>query len=440
MSASPGDTISIPGSIGTITLVTPIAVSQTAPGITISGAGASATTISGGGTTQIFSLGSSASLAISGVTMTGGAGDPGGAVEALGGATLMLTDSVLKQNTTPDIGGAIQMNGGGTLTVLRTTLSGNTAGGGASGIGGAIQMNGSGTLSVNNSTISGNTASGTDASGGAVQMNGGGTLTLTNSTVSGNRAAGSSTGAGGALQFNTGATITILNSTVAGNSATTSGGALSANSPGTTSVKNTIVWGNTALSGASCDTSLTSAGHNDASDTSCGLNGSGDIHSDPMLGPLQNNGGPTSTMALSAGSPAIAAGDTNGCPATDQRGVARSGHCDIGAFQFTSTGGPPPPPKPLPPFGTKITHKKINKHKHRASFTYTARGAITGFQCALVRVTKSHKKPKLNWKPCGKSSPSKKTYTHLSRGRYMFEVRAFNPAGRTAPAVKKFKI
>ncbi len=52
---------------------------------------------------------------------------------------------------------------------------------------------------------------------------------------------------------------------------------------------------------------------------------------DPLLGPLQDNGGGTATMALGAGSPAIGAG-TN-CPALDQRGKSRTGSCDLGAVE-----------------------------------------------------------------------------------------------------------
>ncbi|HVM57652.1 MAG TPA: DUF11 domain-containing protein, partial [Gaiellaceae bacterium] len=62
------------------------------------------------------------------------------------------------------------------------------------------------------------------------------------------------------------------------------------------------------------------------------------------LGTLAANGGPTKTLALQPGSPAIDAGDGGACPATDQRGVARSGVCDIGAYEFV----PPPPPVPAP--------------------------------------------------------------------------------------------
>jgi hypothetical protein len=58
----------------------------------------------------------------------------------------------------------------------------------------------------------------------------------------------------------------------------------------------------------------------------------------PHLGPLANNGGPTDTLALLPGSPATNAADSAGRPATDQRGVPHPpGHCDIGAFQLVPT-------------------------------------------------------------------------------------------------------
>jgi hypothetical protein len=56
--------------------------------------------------------------------------------------------------------------------------------------------------------------------------------------------------------------------------------------------------------------------------------------SNPGLGPLQDNGGPTQTCALLSGSPAIDAGDPSLLGTTDQRGVVRTGHVSIGAFQF----------------------------------------------------------------------------------------------------------
>ena len=91
---------------------------------------------------------------------------------------------------------------------------------------------------------------------------------------------------------------------------------------------------------------MTSNGYNLSSDGTCAFSGPGDMNSkDPMLGPLQNNGGPTQTMALPSGSPAIDAGNAAGCThgmgnllKADQRGMPRpykedSGGCDIGAYE-----------------------------------------------------------------------------------------------------------
>jgi hypothetical protein len=99
---------------------------------------------------------------------------------------------------------------------------------------------------------------------------------------------------------------------------------------GTVELRNTIVTG--------CSRgSFTSLGHNLDQTDSCQLTGPFDIRGqDPLLGPLQNNGGPTETHTLLLGSPAIDAGDNTACPATDQRGVAQpeGAACDIGAYEF----------------------------------------------------------------------------------------------------------
>jgi len=92
-----------------------------------------------------------------------------------------------------------------------------------------------------------------------------------------------------------------------------------------------------------------SNGYNLSSDNTCIFNGPGDLNNtDPRLGPLQNNGGPTQTQALLSGSPAIDAGNPNGCTGgnghllnTDQRGAPRhdkedTGGCDMGAFERQS--------------------------------------------------------------------------------------------------------
>jgi hypothetical protein len=82
---------------------------------------------------------------------------------------------------------------------------------------------------------------------------------------------------------------------------------------------------------------ITDGGDNLSSDISFPFSAPGSMNStNPELGLLGNYGGPTQTVPLLAGSPAIDAGGADGCPATDQRGVARpnGGGCDIGAFEY----------------------------------------------------------------------------------------------------------
>jgi hypothetical protein len=94
---------------------------------------------------------------------------------------------------------------------------------------------------------------------------------------------------------------------------------------------------------------VTSKGYDMSSDSSGNFSGPGDLNNtDPMLGPLQNNGGPTQTMALPSGSPAIDAGNPTGCTdglghllKTDQRGFPRpdtedTSGCDMGAYERQS--------------------------------------------------------------------------------------------------------
>jgi uncharacterized repeat protein (TIGR03803 family) len=135
---------------------------------------------------------------------------------------------------------------------------------------------------------------------------------------------------------------------VTGNTATTGGGGVQ-NFSGTTSLKNTIVANN---SPSDCAGFFTSLGHNIVSDATGGLTGTGDLNStDPLLGPLANNDGPTWTHALFPCSPAIDAvpnadcTDASGAPiTTDQRGVARPQGAagDIGSVERlqTTTGTP----------------------------------------------------------------------------------------------------
>ena len=177
-------------------------------------------------------------------------------------------------------------------------------------------------------------------------------MTVTNSTISGNTAITN----GGGIFNQFGGTSTLTNSTVSGNTGDSRGGGIY-NSSADISLINTIVAENTGSSRPDCSGNQTSLGHNlIGDDTGCvftaatgDLVGDADNPIDPLLGPLQDNGGPTFTRGLLEGSPAIDTGDDSvlGPPhnlTIDQRGPGfprlRGSHVDIGAFEFKSRTSP----------------------------------------------------------------------------------------------------
>jgi len=168
------------------------------------------------------------------------------------------------------------------------------------------------------------------------------TLTVTNSTFSDNSGAGPNSRGGGIANEGAfgSATVTLNNSTFSGNSASSGGGIF--NDSATVTVRGTIL--NAGASGEnlySASGLLSSLGYNLSSDNGGGfLTATGDqINTNPSLGPLQDNGGPTFTHAPSQGSPAIDAGEPNFTlpPDYDQRGPGyvrvAHGRVDIGAFE-----------------------------------------------------------------------------------------------------------
>lgn len=188
-------------------------------------------------------------------------------------------------------------------------------------------------LTLRNSTISNNTSA--NSAGGMFFFNS--PVELENVTVAGNSALDS---LAGGIAVN-GVTGTLRNCTIADNHADDTdsfAGALTGAENLT--ITNTIIAGNTGgneWNPVSCTDTAAGGSHNvqwpdqqgsGQDDTPCVP---GITFADPLLGPLQDNGGPTHTMALLVGSPAIGAGADG--PATDQRGVDRVGGCDIGAYQ-----------------------------------------------------------------------------------------------------------
>jgi hypothetical protein len=314
VNANVGDTIDATGISGVITLISgELLVNKS---VTMNGAGADVLAIDGNATSRVFQIGSGETVTISGLTIRNGHDDTtGGGIDNESGATLTISNSTLSTNTAGSVGNPAVEGGGifniGTLTIVNSTVSANTAGG-ISGAGGGI-FNG-GTLTIVNSTVSGNTAikgAGIDNAGDTT------TVTITNSTFSGNAAS-----VYGGACFN-GGTLQIGNSTLSNNSAGVFGGGILNFGP--LQIGDTIL--NRGDSGENIHSfggTITSMGYNLSSDDGGGfLTGPGDqINTNPVLGPLQDNGGPTFTYALLPGSPAIDTGDPNFTtpPFFDQRG------------------------------------------------------------------------------------------------------------------------
>ncbi|HVF64595.1 MAG TPA: IPTL-CTERM sorting domain-containing protein [Casimicrobiaceae bacterium] len=330
--------------------------------VTINGAGSGVTTISAGGgfADRIFHVTSAgATVSINGVTITGGS--PGGSASGggiLNAGVLTLSDVVVAQNAAGIQGGGIASTG--TLTLTNSVVRNNTAlqGGGVhtaaftatdctirnnttsnASAGGLFVL---GPFTISRCTISNNTAGGGNQGGGMFVLLASGTLT--NVTIANNTA-----GSGGGIFNNPPATppenvIRLVNSTVAFNIS----GGLRSFGTRNFSILNTLLASN---SGSDCpNTDIVSEGFNLITNTStCTISGvtTGNIlNVGAGIGSLANNGGPTETIGLNAGSPAIDAATAAGAPPTDQRGVPRpvGTAFDIGAFEGTLGGGGGPLP------------------------------------------------------------------------------------------------
>lgn len=288
-----------------------------------------------------------------------------------GTAVITVTRSIVQGNTvlSPDpfsgLGGGIvnifydtSTSSASIVTINQSTVSGNRAanGGGIANVSNLPVGERTLRFTVNSSTVSDNVAEGAvpQSGNGGGLFNTDGELIVVNSTVSGNAATGTGemmSGLGGGIAstaLNSPATVTIVNSTIGANSAATAGGGLT-NAPigatATMTVKNTIVAGNGFVNCYNAGI-LTSQGHNLEDGNSCLFTQETDkVNTDPLLGPLADNGGPTETHALMEGSPAIDAGDDDACAAEpvnglDQRGVSRpqGSACDIGAYEVEVAG------------------------------------------------------------------------------------------------------
>ena len=291
-SAANGDTIDVASITGTIWVTSgELLVSNS---VTVLGPGANVLAVNSYPNSRVFHI-SNGVVTIAGLTITDGRSNIGAGI----------------------------YNDHSTLTVINCNVSGNVAydGGGIFNDG---ANGGSATLSIVNSTLNDNRVINGDGGGifnyGA---NGGSaTLSILNCTFSGNL------GAGGAM-FNYGiqngsVALSIRNSTLSGNSLTIQN--YGAGGSATLEIGNTILKAGSGANLFSDSGSVTSLGYNLSSDDGGGVltNATDQINTDPMIGQLQGNGGPTRTHALMAGSPAIDKGTNFSSVASDQRSYPRT--------------------------------------------------------------------------------------------------------------------
>jgi hypothetical protein len=315
------NTIVLPA--GTITVGgSDLVIAPQASGLTIEGASTGASTLSAALSSRAFDIATGAAVTIKDLTITGGLAREGGAFGYSGGAIVNAGTLTLDDDSITDSFAASATTGGAGYSIA-------IAPAGTSGLGGAIYN--TGTLTVSGSTFAAN-RTGSDGSGGAIASFGG-TATITNSTLDANTAA-----LGGGVASGADASTTLISDTVAGNEAV-AGGGIFAQTPDTaayslagTVAQNTLFASNGT---SNCDAPALYDGGGNLSYAGTGCPSTFKAGY-PNLQPLANNGGPTETMRLGAGSAAIDASPLygSGCRSTDQRGVARGGKaCDIGAYQ-----------------------------------------------------------------------------------------------------------
>ncbi|MCG9477224.1 MAG: right-handed parallel beta-helix repeat-containing protein [Actinomycetia bacterium] len=244
---------------------------------------------------------------------------------------LSITDTTIDANDAGDLGGGLKIDAQDPLivSITNSTVSNNTAQTDA----GILFDEGGITATINNSTISANAAL---YGSGGVYIGSGSSLTVNQSTISANSSAGSYTGTdGGGIQLGDNTSVVTL-----------SGSIVSGNSSGVAGAADFGLYSSLASDTASITATNSLIGEVDSRIT---VNGTNNVSStNPMLGALANNGGPTKTMALLTGSPAIDAGPNPVATFTgnefDQRGAGYArvvgGLVDIGAFELQPSSEP----------------------------------------------------------------------------------------------------
>jgi predicted outer membrane repeat protein len=433
-----GGTVTFAPSLTGQTITLTSGLPQIGYATTITGPSSGTVTISGGGNFEIFGVGSSQSLTISNLTLTGGVGAGtvghtyGGAISAESGSTLTVQNCVISGNSADDSGGGIESEAtvdiqnstisdnsageGGGILAENTTITGSTISGNSATEDGAGIFN-SGNLTVSDSTFTGNDANQPNGAGGAIleYLNPGpGTVSIVSSTITGNEAAGVSgipSGGGGIYMGSTAANepLTLVDTIVAGNSAPTAPDINSAGTIPQTTASYSLI-GNPSDDGT-------------VGSTATDLIGTSTSPLNPLLGPLAAHGGPTQTMLPLTGSPLIDAGKASSGVTTDQRGDARTvklglpepsggDGTDIGAAELqASEAGAPTVSAVSPATGTAGT-----------SVTITGTNLYTASQVLFGSTPASSITP---------VSPTQITAT-VPAGTGTVDVRVVTPAGESA--------
>lgn len=329
---------------------------------------------------------------------------------------LSISNSAILTNTAASGAGVLNTGLGGVATITNSTIADNTATANGGGI-----FNSGGELTVTYSVLHHNTA---NAGGGA--YNSQGSFSFRNTTFSAN--AVNDNGGGFYAAGDLGGTLSSV--TFSDNAAQGAGGAVFAE---TSVVFTNSILAN-SLAGGNCawDTvsGVGSSGYNLSSDGTCNFHAVGDRNNtDPLLGPLQNNGGPTDTHALLPGSPAI---DTGGsCPSDDQRHVTRPADgdgngnavCDTGAYEAT-------PPPPAPTLGIQLSGSDV-------VLTWTA---VSGASYEVWRAANSpYFAPGVACAAPDCTAVTTTTWSHTGAANnvadnFVYVVIAVTAAGRSAPS------
>ena len=317
-----GDSIGVPA--GTYRLSSELVLNQSLSNVTIDGAEANTTVITGQGAVRVFHVTAGGPVTLEDLTISGG--------RVTGNGAGILHDGA----------GDLELN---QIAVVDNVA--NATGHSANG-GGGLYHGTATSLDIADSTFARNvaTVAGTNSGGAGIFVNGTG-ATIANSTISSNQlnVAGSATSSGGGGYYADDGGGSMNNVTITQNTAQGLPGGGIFNTPfvGGVQLSNTIVANNSS----NCSGTITSNGSNLENTDTCNLGATGDLPNTPSpLGPLEDNGGTTPTHRLAPENPAIEAGDNNTCEPEDQRGLSRpqGPDCDIGAVEFEGSAQASVPP------------------------------------------------------------------------------------------------